>query len=125
MSQEFGQHYSDTKGDLSTNAKFNFLAATLAADPTYLSGEKIDAAGNGPNDGALTTKVYRIRSRYSLDGYRDVDIATHKLVLNIRSFCKKGDQFCQGKITSGAAIHNSYGDPTAVSKILAFFAVFE
>jgi Cutinase len=127
ISQEFGQHYSDSKGGLSTQAKLNFLAATLTADPTYLHGEKIDAAGNGTYDGVFTTSADKIRARYSLDGYRSVDTSSGKIVLNIRAFCKAADQFCQdaGHTKNSSSIHNSYGDSTTVSDILAFFARFE
>jgi hypothetical protein len=66
------------------------------------------------------------RGKYTLDGFRGVDVSTGKSALNIRSYCKTGDEFCQATPTAaGAVVHNSYGDPKTVAKIIAFFAEFE
>ena len=97
----------------------------MTADPTYLHGEKIDAAGNGTNDGEFTGPFDFIRAKYSLDGYRSWSPTTDKLTLNIRSYCKPKDAWCQSAWPAGQGIHNSYGDPTIVSEILSFFAKFE
>jgi hypothetical protein len=125
IAQEFGQHYKDSKDGLSAQAKANFLGAALAADPTYLPGEKIDAGGNGTLVGAFTKPADHIRAKYSLDGFRAMNQQTDKVVLNIRSYCKAGDEYCQHQEPNGGKIHNSYGDSTTVSRILAFFAEFE
>ena len=86
----------------------------------------IDAAGNGTNDGVFTGPLNFIRPRYSLDGYRSWSPNTDKLALNIRSYCKPKDEFCQSYTGKGGdTIHNSYGDSTTVGEILAFFAKFE
>lgn len=119
-----GEVLTDDYSRVHTQSRVSFVGAALVGNPTYWHGEKIDAAGNGSQDGIFS--VYR--KKYSLDKFRGFNLQG-KSVLDIRSYCKAGDYFCQNNtsiFTAGKAmtIHGSYGDPATVSKEIAFLLNF-
>jgi hypothetical protein len=115
-----GEVLTHNYNSLSAVAKTNFDGAVLLGDPTYRPGEKIDAVGDGTSNGAF----FYDRTKYSLDKFRALN-AQRKAVLDIRSYCKPADMWCQSDFTpNGATVHSSYGDPTTVSKEISFLLTF-
>jgi len=104
---------------ISARALANFSGAVLTGDPTYRSGEKIDAGGNGNRSGVWATNY---RNKYTLDGYFGSDHTIHRTVRKIRSYCLPGDAYCQSSVGRPNAlyIHNSYRLPATVNRLIVF-----
>jgi Cutinase len=109
-----------------TAARNNLRGVALTGDPTYRPGESIDASGDGTTNGLFAS----FRKAHSLDGFRALN-PKGKAVLDVRSYCKPGDLFCQtcwwlpGRVCMfGGGTHNSYGDSPTTSKEIAFLEPF-
>ncbi|GGK98758.1 hypothetical protein GCM10009769_16220 [Curtobacterium luteum] len=104
-------------GKFSRTAKINFRGAVLAGNPTYDNSDKIDAPGNGTDNGPLHAWHHNINYYTAVNN-------KGKRVTQARSRCFRNDIFCQ-KWGMSLPVHNSYKNeptPTNEEKWLRQFA---
>ncbi|MCU1471686.1 MAG: cutinase family protein [Glaciihabitans sp.] len=120
---------------LKATAKNNLMGIALLGDPSYYSGEKIDAAGNGKSDGTFIWGLAN-RPKYSYDtsySFRSYSTVTRRVDLDVRSWCTPYDEFCQEchryeracvNANRGFIHNDSYGEPTDVNAEIKFLRQF-
>lgn len=122
---------------LTAKARMNLMGIALLGDPSYYTGEKIDASGNGKTNGTFIGGAAQ-RPKYSYDksnSFRSYSTVSKTIRLDVRSWCMPYDLYCQtcqiGSATyvtcltsDRLAIHNNYGSAAIVSSQLAFLRQF-
>lgn len=106
--------------ELTQKAKTMIRAVVLYGDPGYFPGDPWNAPGS-PSGLGLMTRNTVVKDRlktYRFWGWPQGSTnPSPSWVPKIRSYCYKGDFFCQNNAgDQGFAIHNSYGSATQASK---------